>query len=250
MNGSLTMLAFAMASLGGVTPPEHIPPTPAPAAAYQGLDCVDLMRAAEVVDEDLADAWDRQETLVRHRFGAPPPIVRRSEMRVSQLKGELEAIWQVADGKGCGEAPQATDLAWAPGREPGPMLGDPRDRLAPEAFGPQEDQPGSEADAAYADAPPPGLEPDEPAFADEPQPTDMADAGDDLAGGPLPEEPSEVDGYGEPDPQADPRAAPEPPAAPQRRDTGPARWPSAGERPAASVSGDRSLDDVDWPKGD
>lgn len=244
MNGSLTMLAIAMASLGGVTPPEQIPPSPAPAGAYQQLDCVDLMRAAEVVDEDLADAWDRQETLVRHRFGAPPPIVRRSEMRVSQLKGELEAIWRVADRKGCGEAPQATDLAWAPGREPGPMLGDPRGRGDPEAFGPEEaqseDQAGPEAEAAYAD---------EPAFEDEPQPTDMAAVEDDLAGGPPAEEPNEVLGYGEPVPQADPRAMPPPPA-PRRRDAGPARWPSAGDRPAASVDSNRSLDDVDWPQND
>lgn len=241
MNGSLTMLVFAMASLGGVTPPEQIPPTPAPAGAYQALDCVDLMRAAEVVDEDLADAWDRQETLVRHRFGAPPPIVRRSEMRVSQLKGELEAIWQVADRKGCGEAPQATDLAWAPSREPGPMLGDPRDRPEPEAFGPEDDQVGPEAEAAYAD---------EPAFEDEPEPTEMASAPADLAGGPLPDAPNEVEGYGEPEPQADPRAAPQPQAPPERRDTGPARWPSAGERPAAAVNSGQSLDDVDWPRGD
>lgn len=249
MNGTLTMLAFAMASLGGVTPPEHIPPAPVPATAYQGLDCADLMRAAETADEDLADAWDRHETLVRHRFGAPPPILRRSETKVSQLKGELEAIWRVADEKSCGAATEQTDLAWAPGREPGPMLGDPRARPGPEAFEPDAEQPddqyGPEADAAYADEPPPpGMEPGEPVFEDEPQPADMAAVDDDLAGGPPAEEPDEVDGYGQPDSQADPRGAP------ATRDAGPARWPSAGDRAAPPVSGGQSLDDVDWPQGD
>ncbi|MDB5469023.1 MAG: hypothetical protein JWR84_583 [Caulobacter sp.] len=247
MNGSLTMLAFAMASLGGATPPEHIPPAPVPATAYQGLDCAQLMGAAEVADADLGDAWDRQEMLVRHRFGAPPTIVRRSEMQVSQLKGELEAIWRVADRKGCGEATGQTDLAWAPGREPGPMLGDPRERSG-EAFGPEAEQPGAEAEAeaAYAEDSPPAdaADVDEPAFADEPQPADMAAVDDDLAGGPPPEESDEVEGYGEPEPQADPRAAP--PA----QDAGPARWPSAGDRSAPPVNNGRPLDDVDWPKGD
>jgi hypothetical protein len=242
MNGSLTMLAFAMASLGGVTPPEHIPPTPVPATAYQGLDCGDLMRAAETVDNDLARAWDRQELLVRHRFGAPPPIVRRSEGQVAQLKGELEAIWRVADRKGCGGAPEQADLAWAPGREPGPMLGEPRER---DAFEPEAPPPldaadlGPEADAAYGDEPPADdatYAADESAFAEEPQPADRAVLDDDLAGGPMADEPPEVDGYG----QAEP-----PPA----RDAGPARWPSADDRGAPRVvAPGQRLDDADWPK--
>lgn len=233
MNGSLTLLAIAMASLGGVTPPEHIPPAPVPVTAYQGLGCDDLMRAAETVDDDLARAWDRQEMLVRHRFGAPPPIVRRSEGQVAQLKGELEAIWRVADRKGCGEAPEQAELAWAPGRQPGPMLGDPRER---DAFEPEAPPPldaadlGPEADAAYGD---------EPVLAEEPEPADQAVLDDDLAGGPAPEEPpqdelTEVDGYGQPEPP---------------RDVGPARWPSADERggPAVVRPGE-TLDDVDWPE--
>jgi hypothetical protein len=249
MNGTLTMLAIGMASLGGVTPPEHIPPAPVPATAYQGLDCGDLMRAAETVDDDLARAWDRQEMLVRHRFGAPPPIVRRSEGQVAQLKGELEAIWRVADRKGCGEAPEQADLAWAPGREPGPMLGEPREREAfdPDALPPQADR-GPEADAAYGEEPPAdeaAYAADEPTFADRADPVEQATMDDDLAGGPgaeepadvgapLSEEPPEVDGYGEPQP---------------RRDAGPARWPSADERGApAVVRPGQKLDDVDWPK--
>jgi hypothetical protein len=233
MNGSFTMLAFAMASLGGVTPPEHIPPAPVPVTAYQSLDCADLMRAAETVDGDLAEAWDRQEMLVRHRFGAPPTIVRRSEGQVSQLKGELEAIWRVADTKGCGEAAQQADLAWAPGREPGPVLGEPRER---DAFEPEAPPPldaadsGPEADAVYGD---------EPTFADGPEPVEQAAMDDDLAGGPMVDEPAEVDGYGEPER-----------APPPVRDAGPARWPSANDRVAPPVDGERSLDDVDWPKGD
>ena len=228
MNSSLTMLAFAMASLGDVTPPEHILPSPVPATAYQGLDCGDLMRAAETVDNDLARAWDRQELLVRHRFGAPPPIVRRSEDQVAQLKGELEAIWRVADRKGCGEAPEQADLAWAPGREPGPMLGEPRERDAfePEAPPPLDAADGApEADAAYGD---------EPAVADEPEPVDQAVLDDELAGGPMPDEPPEIDGYG----------GAEPP-----RDAGPARWPSAGEQGGPRVVGPgQRLDDADWPE--
>ncbi len=227
MNGSLTMLAFAMVGLGGVTSPEHIPPAPVPASAYQGLDCVDLMRAAETVDADLADAWDHQELLARHRFGAPPTIVRRSEAKVAQLKGELETIWRVADQKSCGDSAPSQDLAWAPGREPGPMLGEPRER---DAFGPEEQ--------LRLEAAGPEAEADEPGFdtgADEPDPVDQAAIDDDQAG-PTPEEPAEVEGYGGPEPQA--------------RDAGPARWPSTEGRPASPVTGGQSLDDVDWPKAD
>lgn len=228
MAGSLTMLAFAMASLGGVTPPEHIPPAPVPVTAYQGLGCDDLMRAAETVDGDLAQAWDRQAMLVRHRFGAPPPIVRRSEGQVAQLKGELEAIWRAADRKGCGEAPEQAELAWAPGREPGPMLGEPSEQevFDPEAPPPLEAAaPGPEADAIYGD---------EPALDEPPEPVDQAELDEALAGGPPPEEPPEVDGYGDTE---------------GRREAGPARWPSPGERndPEVVRPGE-ALDDVDWPE--
>lgn len=274
MNASFTILAM-MASWGAL-PPERIPPAEVSPAAFERLDCRQLLRAANSVEADLDVAWDRHERMQRfHRFPmppAPPPMVRRAENEIARYKGELEAIWQVSEDKGC-EA-RGEDVAWSPGDREGPMSEDGYDDRGAGRYGRLPEEPPAAAvpspapagPAAWPDAPSPeagpadeaetfgpeaaaaydtqdaaeaDLPPESVADVAEAAPAEPAEA--DLAGGPAPEEPAEVDGYGDPEPQAAP-------AREARRDAGPARWPSAGERAPQQLAESGDLDNVDWPQ--
>jgi len=239
MNASFTILAMSMAGWG-VLPPERIPPADVSPAAYERLDCRQLLRAAVAAEADLDVAWDRHDRMLRfHRFPlppAPPPMIRRVQGDIAQFKGELEAIWRVSDRKGC-EGRAAEEVAWSPGDPQGPMA-EPDDEARygrmDEALPPPSSQP------AWLEGPPPEgpalQEPEDPfpepvAESESEAAADLARSEEDLAP-PAAGEPLEVDGYGEPEPREPGGSAAWPePAEDRVSETGDVAWPAPAAAP-------------------